>query len=91
MNIHIILQFQWKGLFFDYLNFIRLYGGELFDHIASLNEIVELDSRNYAKQILDALSYLHKRNIVHLDLKVSFYFYNLCFSQKILFLLINLK
>ena len=46
-------------------------GGELFDRILGLNhDPTELDVVIYMTQICEAVAYLHKNQILHLDLKV---------------------
>ncbi|XP_017293667.1 myosin light chain kinase, smooth muscle isoform X2 [Kryptolebias marmoratus] len=45
-------------------------GGELFEHIVGDNfEYTEPNSARYMQQILEGMQYVHKQNIVHLDLK----------------------
>ncbi|XP_034050119.1 myosin light chain kinase, smooth muscle-like [Thalassophryne amazonica] len=45
-------------------------GGELFEHILDDNfEHTEPTSARYMQQILEGMQYVHKQNIVHLDLK----------------------
>ncbi|XP_053197025.1 myosin light chain kinase, smooth muscle-like [Scomber japonicus] len=45
-------------------------GGELFERIVDDNfEHTELTSARYMQQILEGMQYVHKQNIVHLDLK----------------------
>jgi len=47
-----------------------LSGGELFQHISSTDyALTEAKCRDFARQILRAVEFIHSRNIVHLDLK----------------------
>ncbi|CBY13517.1 unnamed protein product [Oikopleura dioica] len=46
-------------------------GGELFDKVAQDHLLKENTVAEYLRQICQALSYLHSKNILHLDLKVS--------------------
>ena len=49
---------------------IRLNGGELFDYVIQKDYLDEAEATYYMKQILAGLAYVHKKSIVHLDLKV---------------------
>ena len=49
---------------------VRLNGGELFDYVIEKDYLDEAEATYYMKQILAGLAYVHKKNIVHLDLKV---------------------
>lgn len=44
-------------------------GGELFDRICEQGKFTEKDASQTIKQVLDAVNYLHNRNVVHRDLK----------------------
>lgn len=47
-------------------------GGEIFDQCVADNDdaFTEKDVIRLAKQILDGVAFLHRNNVVHLDLKV---------------------
>lgn len=40
-------------------------GGELFDRICDYGKFTEKDASQTIRQVLDAVDYLHRRNIVH--------------------------
>lgn len=63
-------------------------GGELFDRIKQEGQFCEQSAVLVFKQILEAIEYLHSRNIVHRDLKVMI---SLNVNFVILFLLCSLK
>ncbi|KAK4673162.1 Calmodulin-dependent protein kinase cmk2 [Podospora pseudopauciseta] len=44
-------------------------GGELFDRICQQGKFTEKDASQTIKQVLGAVDYLHKNNVVHRDLK----------------------
>ena len=47
-----------------------LSGGELFQHISSTDyALTEAKCRDFARQILRAVEFIHSRKIIHLDLK----------------------
>nr|XP_029135690.1 death-associated protein kinase 2-like [Labrus bergylta] len=46
-------------------------GGELFDFIAGKENLLESEAIEFMKQILEALRFMHSKNIVHFDLKVT--------------------
>jgi len=52
-----------------YLVMERVRGGELFDRIVELEHYTEVQARATAVILLDAMRYLHMKNICHRDLK----------------------
>jgi serine/threonine protein kinase len=40
-------------------------GGELFDRICEQGKFTEKDASQTIRQVLDAVNYLHKNNVVH--------------------------
>ena len=54
-------------LVLEYIN-----GGELYDYLVAHGRMKEKDARAKFRQILNAVSYCHKKHVIHRDLKVSF-------------------
>jgi serine/threonine protein kinase len=54
---------------YNYIVFELLSGGELFSRIRGKNYLSEKEARYYFQQILDAVSFMHAKQIVHKDLK----------------------
>ena len=46
-------------------------GGDLFDVIKSKGGLSERQCKNYFRQLIDALEYMHSKSIAHRDLKVE--------------------
>lgn len=61
-----------------YLVLDYVEGGELFDRIVDEGNFTEKDASRIARQMTEAISYLHKLNIVHRDLKPE----NLLFAHR---------
>ena len=62
--------FTWEFVRFVLSKKLSLDGGELFDRLLQFNfDPTELDVVVYMKQICEAVAYLHKNQILHLDLK----------------------
>ena len=53
------------------LNFGSIPGGELFERIVEEDYLMEDDAIYYVRQVLEALQYMHEKNIIHLDIKVG--------------------
>ena len=54
-------------------NLSRVSGGELFDRIVERGSYTEKDASLLVKQILEVVEFLHSLDIVHRDLKVSWF------------------
>lgn len=50
--------------------FCRISGGELFEKVCNDDNLTEKEVVRYMKQILQGVEHMHKKHIVHLDLKV---------------------
>ncbi|KAL2016463.1 hypothetical protein VTK56DRAFT_3484 [Thermocarpiscus australiensis] len=67
---HIVKFVDWFELRNKYYIVTELAtGGELFDRICLQGKFTEKDASQTIKQILDAVNYLHKNNVVYRDLK----------------------
>ena len=56
---------------FSDLVFFSVSGGELFERVADADCLTEKEASFYMYQLLQGLQYMHNKNIVHLDLKVT--------------------
>lgn len=56
-----------------FMLFCSAAGGEIFDQCVAEGEeaFKEKDVKRLMKQILEGVSFLHRNNVVHLDLKVN--------------------
>ncbi|KAG0094556.1 Checkpoint kinase 2 [Podila epicladia] len=54
---------------FVYIFLQMLTGGDLFDHVVKAGPLPDMEAKFVAYQALQALKYLHERNISHRDLK----------------------
>ena len=50
--------------------FNRISGGELFEKVCNDDNLTEKEVVRYMKQILQGVEHMHRKRIVHLDLKV---------------------
>lgn len=48
-------------------------GGELFDRICDQGKFTEKDASQTIKQVIEAVNYLHERNIVHRGKYIDFH------------------
>ncbi|TID26171.1 hypothetical protein CANINC_002866 [Pichia inconspicua] len=65
--VELIDSFQTKHNFYIVTQLAT--GGELFDRLVKKTSFTESDACNIIYQMLDAIAYLHERNIVHRDIK----------------------
>ncbi|KAL4508143.1 hypothetical protein ABPG72_021516 [Tetrahymena utriculariae] len=54
-----------------------LQGGELLEYVTKKGRLSELEARQFFRQIVDAIQYCHKENVIHRDLKLE----NILLSQ----------
>lgn len=68
-HLSLVLLSQFSFLFFP----SSAAGGEIFNQCVADNDdaFTEKDVIRLAKQILTGVAFLHRNNVVHLDLKVS--------------------
>lgn len=59
-------------LILNVIYFCRVSGGELFEYISEKDHLTEEEAARFITQILEGVEHFHAKNIVHLDLKVSF-------------------
>lgn len=55
-----------------------LSGGELFDRVTQRTRLSEKEAANIAMQLLEAVAFMHGRNVMHRDIKLE----NIVFSQE---------
>ena len=67
--IYVKEYFVQSGKFYIVMSCLR--GGELLDALLDLGNYTEEDAKCIAKQLLDALSYMHLNNVTHRDLKLE--------------------
>ncbi len=67
--IHVEEYFVQSGKFYIVMSCLR--GGELLDALLDLGNYNEEDAKTIARQLLDALAYMHVNNVTHRDLKLE--------------------
>ncbi|BDD60830.1 hypothetical protein MAP00_005928 [Monascus purpureus] len=67
--VHFVDWFESKDKFYIVTQLAT--GGELFDRICEYGKFTEKDASQTIRQVLDAVNYLHERNIVHRGLPPS--------------------
>lgn len=53
----------------NYYVLILYFSGSLLKHLAKFGQFSETAIRNYTRQILEGLQYLHENRILHRDIK----------------------
>ena len=59
-------------------------GGELFERVADADCLTEREGSFYMYQLLQGLQYMHMKNIVHLDLKVTLIYHKTDYKKFLL-------
>ena len=67
--IYVKEYFVQSGKFYIVMSCLK--GGELLDALLDLGNYTEEDAKCIAKQLLDALAYMHMNNVTHRDLKLE--------------------
>ena len=68
-----------------------ILGGELFDHVMELDGFSEKMCRHFFKQILEAVSYVHRSGYAHRDLKLENILLDTSFNIKLIELPFNVR
>jgi serine/threonine protein kinase len=67
--VHVREYFVQNGKFYIVMGWLK--GGELLDALLDLGNYTEQDAKVIARQLLEALSYMHVNNVIHRDLKLE--------------------
>mmetsp|Transcript_31781 Transcript_31781/g.79862 ORF Transcript_31781/g.79862 Transcript_31781/m.79862 type:complete len:477 (-) Transcript_31781:202-1632(-) len=67
--VYINEYFVQSGKFYIVMSWLK--GGELLDALLDLGNYTEKDAQVIARQLLDALAYMHLNNVTHRDLKLE--------------------
>lgn len=67
------------------MKFYSVRGPHLFAYLCEKGDYLEEDVRLYFRQLMSALAWLHRKDLVHLDIKVSLHYNNLSFVIFVVF------